>query len=89
MLFAWCFLFLLTDCWATMVEISNICCVLPIRDNAKKTGHCVVWYKICVTCMNFLAFYIVLYSFQSYKLVSFHVVVDNLKQFERRMMLFH
>jgi hypothetical protein len=58
-------------------------------DSAKKTGDCAVWYKIfgtCVTCVNVLLFYIVLYSFS---VVCFHVVVDNLKlkQFERKRLL--
>ena len=48
-------------------------------DNAKKTGDCVVWYKICVTCMNVLVF---LHSFifvSSHKIGYFqNVVVDNL-----------
>jgi hypothetical protein len=50
------------------------------RDNAKKTGDCrSSGYKICVTCMNFLAFlHIVLYSFS----VVTCVFSSVLKQFE-------
>jgi hypothetical protein len=54
------------------------------RDNAKKTGDCVVWYKICVTCMNFLASlhsFIFVYS-RNLCVFMLHVV-DNLKQFEQ------
>jgi hypothetical protein len=53
-----------------------------IRDNAKKTGDCLSFGMICVTCMNLLAF---LHSFifvYSRNLCVIHVVVDKLKQFE-------
>ena len=59
----------------SLVEISNICCVFLLRLQIYlvlhansglryETGDCVVWYKICVACMNFLAsVYIVIFVF--------------------------
>ena len=63
----------------SLVEISNIYYVFLLR-NANIFKY-IVWYKICVTCMNFLAFlhsFIFVFS----RFVCFHVVVDKLKQFE-------